>query len=147
MEKKVIKTDKAASGKVPLSQAIQMGKWLFCSGQLPIDPITGEIVPGGIAEQTRRVLENLKAVCEEAGTSLKNAAKATIFMLDLNELLRETLDLMKNHKIMRGIRLNKSLMPHLPTVRGDGDQIKQVFLNLTMNACQAMNNKGVLTSA
>ena len=86
MEKKVIKTDKAASGKVPLSQAIQIGEWLFCSGQLPIDPITREIVPGGIAEQTRRVLENLKAVCEEAGTSLKNAAKATIFMQDLNEL-------------------------------------------------------------
>ena len=87
MEKKVIKTDKAASGKVPLSQAIQVGEWLFCSGQLPIDPQTGEIVPGGISEQTKQVLENLKAVCEAAGTSLKNAVKVTVFMEDLSELL------------------------------------------------------------
>ena len=86
MKKKVIKTDKAASGKVPLSQGIQAGEWLYCSGQLPIDPKTGEVVPGGIAEQTRQILENLKAVCEEAGTSLKNAVKVTIFMLDLADL-------------------------------------------------------------
>jgi 2-iminobutanoate/2-iminopropanoate deaminase len=86
VEKKVIKTDKAASGKVPLSQAIQVGEWLFCSGQLPINPKTGEIVPGGIAEQTRQVIENLKAVCEAAGTSLNNAVKVTIFMEDLSEL-------------------------------------------------------------
>ena len=68
MEKKVIQTDKAASGKVPLSQAIAAGEWLYCSGQLPIDPATGEIVPGGAGEQTRQIIENLKAVCEEAGT-------------------------------------------------------------------------------
>ena len=86
MEKKVIKTDKAASGKVPLSQGIQVGEWLYCSGQLPIDPKTGEVVPGGIAEQTRQIIENLKAVCEEAGTSLQNAVKVTIFMKDLNDL-------------------------------------------------------------
>ena len=86
MEKKVIKTDKAASGVVALSQGIQVGEWLFCSGQLPIDPKTGDIAPGGIAEQTRQVIENLKAVCEAAGTSLKNAVKVTIFMEDLSEL-------------------------------------------------------------
>jgi 2-iminobutanoate/2-iminopropanoate deaminase len=86
MEKKVIKTDKAASGKVPLSQGIQVGEWLYCSGQLPMDPKTGEVVSGGIAEQTRQVIENLKAVCEEAGTSLENAVKVTIFMKDLNDL-------------------------------------------------------------
>ena len=86
MEKKVIHTDKAASGKVPLSQAIVAGGWLYCSGQLPIDPATGEIVPGGVAEQTRRVVENLKAICEEAGTSLANAVKVTIFMADLADL-------------------------------------------------------------
>jgi len=86
MNKEVIKTDKAASGKVPLSQAIRAGGWLFCSGQLPIDPRTGEIVPGGIAAQTRRVLENLEAVCEAGGTSLANAVKVTIFMEDLAEL-------------------------------------------------------------
>jgi 2-iminobutanoate/2-iminopropanoate deaminase len=86
MEKKVIHTDKAASGKVPLSQAIVAGGWLYCSGQLPIDPATGEIVPGGVAEQTRQVVENLKAICEEAGTSLANAVKVTIFMADLADL-------------------------------------------------------------
>jgi len=87
MEKKVIKTDKAASGKVPLSQAIQVGEWLFCSGQLPIDPQTGEIVPGGIGGQTKQVIENLKAVCEAAGTALENAVKVTVFMENLDELL------------------------------------------------------------
>ena len=86
MEKKVIHTDKASSGKVPLSQAIVAGGWLFCSGQLPMDPATGEIVPGGVAEQTRQVIENLKAGCEEAGTSLANAVKVTIFMADLGDL-------------------------------------------------------------
>jgi 2-iminobutanoate/2-iminopropanoate deaminase len=86
MEKKVIHTDKAASGKVPLSQAIVAGGWLYCSGQLPIDPATDEIVPGGVAEQTRQVVENLKAICEEAGTSLANAVKVTIFMADLADL-------------------------------------------------------------
>lgn len=86
MEKKVIHTDKAASGKVPLSQAIRAGEWLYCSGQLPIDPATGEIVPGGAGEQTRQIIENLKAVCEEAGTTLANAVKVTIFMADLTDL-------------------------------------------------------------
>jgi 2-iminobutanoate/2-iminopropanoate deaminase len=86
MEKKVIHTDKAASGKVPLSQAIAAGEWLYCSGQLPIDPATGEIVPGGAAEQTRQIIENLKAVCEEAGSSLDKAVKVTIFMADLGDL-------------------------------------------------------------
>ncbi len=86
MEKKVIHTDKAASGKVPLSQAIAAGEWLYCSGQLPLDPATGQIVPGGVGEQTRQIIENLKAVCEEAGTSLANAVKVTIFMADLADL-------------------------------------------------------------
>ena len=86
MEKKVIHTEKAASGKVPLSQAIAIGEWLYCSGQLPIEPATGEIVPGGVGEHTRQVIENLKAVCEEAGTSLANAVKVTIFMADLADL-------------------------------------------------------------
>ncbi len=86
MQKTVIHTDRAASGKVPLSQAIRAGDWLYCSGQLPIDPATGEIVPGGVGKQTRRIIENLKAVCEEAGTSLANAVKVTIFMADLADL-------------------------------------------------------------
>ena len=86
IEKIVVRTDRAASGKVPLSQAIAVGKWLYCSGQLPLHPATGELVAGGVAEQTRQVIENLKAVCEEAGTSLANAVKVTILMADLAEL-------------------------------------------------------------
>ena len=86
MHKKVIFTDKAASGKVPLSQAILVDKWLYCSGQLPINPQTGEIVQGSVAEQTRQVIENLKAICEAAGASLKNAVKVTILMKDLGDL-------------------------------------------------------------
>ena len=66
MEKIVIHTDKAASGKVPLSQAIQIGEWLHCSGQLPIDPKTGELVPGGAAEQTRRDYRESKS-CVRGG--------------------------------------------------------------------------------
>lgn len=86
MQKNVVKTNQAPSGKVPLSQAIQVSEWLFCSGQVPRDPKTGQLVPGGIAEQTRRVLENLKAICDAAGTSLSNAVKVTIFMENLAEL-------------------------------------------------------------
>ena len=86
MGKKVVKTDKAASGKVPLSQGILVDGWLFCSGQLPLDPNTGVLVPGGIAEQTGRVIKNLMAVCEAAGTSLQNAVKVTVYMADLDEL-------------------------------------------------------------
>ena len=60
MEKTVVRTDRAASGKVPLSQAIAVGQWLYCSGQLPLDPATGDLVAGGVAEQTHQVIRNLK---------------------------------------------------------------------------------------
>ncbi len=86
MKKEVIKTDKAGSGKVPLSQAIKCGDWLFCSGQLGTDPKTWEFVPGGVAAQTRRVLESLKAVAEAAGSSLDKAVKVTIFLADMAHL-------------------------------------------------------------
>ena len=71
---------------MPLSQAIAVGEWLYCSGQLPLDPVTGDLVAGGVAEQTHQIIENLKAVCEEAGTSLANTVKVTILMADLAEL-------------------------------------------------------------
>ncbi|MFQ6111041.1 MAG: RidA family protein [Nitrospinota bacterium] len=87
MKKEVIKTDKAGGGKVPLSQAIKCGDWVFCSGQLGREPATGKLVPGGIAAETRRALENLKAVVEAAGSSLDKAVKVTIFMADVGELM------------------------------------------------------------
>jgi 2-iminobutanoate/2-iminopropanoate deaminase len=58
---------------------------IFCSGQIPIDPETGEFVPGGIAEQTEQVIKNLSAVLEAAGAGLKNVVKTTVFLADMND--------------------------------------------------------------
>ena len=75
--KHVIETSNAPAPIGPYSQAIKSGHLLFTSGQIPINPETGDIVEGGIREQTIQVLENLKAVLEAAGTTLDNANKAT----------------------------------------------------------------------
>lgn len=72
-----------ASG--PYSQAIRHGAYLFCSGQIPIDPESGEKVAGGVAEQTVRCLLNLEAVCAAAGCSLANAVKVTIYTTRMSE--------------------------------------------------------------
>jgi 2-iminobutanoate/2-iminopropanoate deaminase len=68
----------------PYSHAVRAGELLFCSGQIPLDPQTGEIVGAGAAEQARRCLENLAAVCEAAGTTLSRALRLTIYMTDLS---------------------------------------------------------------
>jgi 2-iminobutanoate/2-iminopropanoate deaminase len=67
----------------PYAQAIRAGGLLFCSGQLPLHPETGELVEGGPAEQVRRCLENLAAVCAAAGTSLAEAVRVTLYLVDL----------------------------------------------------------------
>jgi 2-iminobutanoate/2-iminopropanoate deaminase len=67
----------------PYSHAIRAGGLLFCSGQIPLDPVTGELVGATAAEQARRCLENLRSVCETAGTSLRLAVRMTIYMTDL----------------------------------------------------------------
>ncbi|HTD10382.1 MAG TPA: Rid family detoxifying hydrolase [Solirubrobacteraceae bacterium] len=67
----------------PYSHAVRTGNLLFCSGQIPLDPHTGELVGGGAAEQARRCLENLQAVCDAAGTTLDRAVRMTIYMTDL----------------------------------------------------------------
>jgi len=69
----------------PYSHAIRSGELLFCSGQIPLDPASGELVPGSAATQARRCLENLQAVCEAAGTSLTSALRLTVYMTDLGE--------------------------------------------------------------
>jgi 2-iminobutanoate/2-iminopropanoate deaminase len=69
----------------PYSQAIVAGPFLFCSGQIPIDPATGTVVEGGIAEQTRRVLENVGAVLSAAGLSFDAVVKTTVFLADMAE--------------------------------------------------------------
>ncbi len=85
MEKKVVYTEKAPKPVGPYSQAIIAGDFIFTAGQIPIDPKTNQIVQGDIKEQTRQVLENLKAVLEEAGASFDDVVKVTVYMKDLNE--------------------------------------------------------------
>jgi 2-iminobutanoate/2-iminopropanoate deaminase len=83
--KKEIRTDKAPQAIGPYSQGIAAGGFVFCSGQIPIDPATGKIVEGGIEEQTRRVIKNLAAVLEAAGSSLDRVVKCTVMIADLND--------------------------------------------------------------
>jgi 2-iminobutanoate/2-iminopropanoate deaminase len=86
MRREVVHTDKVPPARVPLSQAIKAGEWVFASGQLGNDPRTGKLAAGGIGPETRQVCENLKAVLEAGGSSLANVVKVTIYMKDLNEL-------------------------------------------------------------
>jgi 2-iminobutanoate/2-iminopropanoate deaminase len=87
MKRTVVHTDKVPPARVPLSQAIKIGDWVFVSGQLGMDPKTGRLVQGGIKAETRQVCENLKAVLEAGGASLAIVAKVTIYMADLAELM------------------------------------------------------------
>jgi 2-iminobutanoate/2-iminopropanoate deaminase len=83
--KERILTDKAPAAIGPYSQAIRAGGFVFVSGQIPIDPATGEFVAGGIAEQTERVLKNLSAVLDAAGSGLDKVVKTTVFLADMKE--------------------------------------------------------------
>jgi 2-iminobutanoate/2-iminopropanoate deaminase len=80
-----IATSGAPAAIGPYSQAIRTGPMVFTSGQVGLDPATGAIVPGGIEEQTARVLENLKAVLGEAGLSLADVVKTTVFLKDMGD--------------------------------------------------------------
>ena len=80
---KIISTDSAPAAAGPYSQAVKAEKFVFTSGQLPVDPRTGAVVPGGIAAQTERAIENLKAVLESAGSSLEKTVKTTCFLKDM----------------------------------------------------------------
>ena len=81
--KKAISTSKAPSAIGPYSQAIQVGNFVFASGQIPIDPATGSFVEGGINEQTRQSLNNVNAILKEAGLTLANVVKTTVFLADI----------------------------------------------------------------
>ena len=83
--KKVISTTKAPAAIGPYSQAIRVGNLVYTSGQIPIDPATGEFAEGGIKEQTRQSLLNLKAILEEAGLTMSDVVKTTVFMADMND--------------------------------------------------------------
>jgi len=83
--KQIIQTAAAPQAIGPYSQAIKANGLVFASGQIPIDPATGEFVAGGIAEQTEQVLKNLTAVLEAAGSSLVSVIKTTVFLADMQE--------------------------------------------------------------
>ena len=83
--KEIITTNNAPGAIGPYSQAIKAGNLVFCSGQIPIDPATGEFVSEAVAEQTEQVLKNLGEVLKAAGTSLDNVVKTTVFLADMND--------------------------------------------------------------
>jgi 2-iminobutanoate/2-iminopropanoate deaminase len=81
--KQIIKTDNAPQAIGPYSQAVEANGFVFLSGQIPLDPETGEFVEGGIVEQTEQVLRNLRAVLEAAGSSLDLVVKTSVFLADM----------------------------------------------------------------
>src|SRR5687768_14412847 len=83
-----VSTENAPDAIGPYSQAIRTGSLLFCSGQVPLDPSSGELVKDDIEGQTRRCLENLSAVCEAAGGSLSDAVRCTVYLTDMNDFAR-----------------------------------------------------------
>lgn len=78
-----VHTDRAPAAIGPYSQAIVTDGWVFCSGQIPLDPATGEMVTGSVTDQTELVLTNLRAVLEAAGSSLDHVVKTTVFLSDM----------------------------------------------------------------
>lgn len=83
--REIIATDRAPQAIGPYSQAVRLGNLVFASGQIPIDPATGEFVPGGIAEQTEQVLKNLTSVFAAAGVEMNQVVKTTVFLADMND--------------------------------------------------------------
>ncbi|HEY6980481.1 MAG TPA: RidA family protein [Reyranella sp.] len=84
-DKKPVQTDTAPKALGPYAQAIMAGGMVYCAGQIPLDPATGNIVPGGVAEQTKQVLENLRAVLKAAGSDLDRVVKTTVFIKNMND--------------------------------------------------------------
>jgi 2-iminobutanoate/2-iminopropanoate deaminase len=83
--REAIATDKAPKAIGPYSQAVRMGNLLFCSGQIPLDPATGQLVIGDIAAQTRQVFANLGAVLAEGGASFNHVARTTVYLADMTD--------------------------------------------------------------
>lgn len=83
MDRKIIRSDAAPAPIGPYSQAIEAGGFLFCSGQIPLDPRTGALVTGDIRVQTQRILDNLESVLKAGGSSLEKAVKLTVYLTDL----------------------------------------------------------------
>ena len=85
MSKQVIATPLAPAAIGPYSQGVRTGNLIFTAGQIALDPLTQQVVAGGVAEQTTRVLENLKAILEAAGSRMENVVKSTVFLKDFND--------------------------------------------------------------
>ena len=85
MSKRIVMTDEAPQAIGPYSQAVVGGGFVFAAGQLALDPHTGQLVPGDVRIQTKRVMENIKAILESAGSSLAGVVKTTVFLRDLND--------------------------------------------------------------
>jgi len=85
MSKRIVMTDEAPQAIGPYSQAVVGGGFVFAAGQLALDPHTGQLVPGDVRIQTKRVMENIKAILESAGSSLASVVKTTVFLRDLND--------------------------------------------------------------
>jgi 2-iminobutanoate/2-iminopropanoate deaminase len=86
--RKVISTERAPGAVGPYSQAIVAGGFVWCSGQIPLDPATGQLVQGEIEEETRQVLNNLRAVLDAAGSNMDRVVRATVYLADLNDFER-----------------------------------------------------------
>jgi 2-iminobutanoate/2-iminopropanoate deaminase len=87
-DRTAVSTESAPAAIGPYSQGMRVGDLLFCSGQIPLDPSTGELVKEDIEGQARRCLQNLEAICEAAGASLSNAVRCTIYLGDMNDFTR-----------------------------------------------------------
>jgi 2-iminobutanoate/2-iminopropanoate deaminase len=85
MERQVISTEQAPKAIGPYSQAIRIGDFIFCAGQAGLDPAAGNLVKGGIEAETRRVLQNLSAVLQAAGSSMSRVVKTTVFITNMDE--------------------------------------------------------------
>lgn len=85
MPKQPIRTDRAPAAIGPYSQAVKAGQLLFISGQIPLDPATGEVVQGDAAAQTERVLQNIRSILDDSGATLQDVVKTTIFLADMDD--------------------------------------------------------------
>jgi 2-iminobutanoate/2-iminopropanoate deaminase len=83
--KKIISTPDAPAAIGPYSQAVRVGNTLYCAGQIPLDPKSGQIVAGDISDQTKRVMQNITAVLKAGGLTFENVVKTTIFLIDFND--------------------------------------------------------------
>ena len=85
MERNQISTTAAPAAIGPYNQAVRVGQFVYCSGQIPLDPATGSLIDGDISAQTHRVLQNLQAVLESSHTSLANVVKTTVFLVHMSD--------------------------------------------------------------